>query len=115
MSKRQKRWAKCERARLIFILGGCCANCGKQSDLEFDCISPTGHDHHTGSTDQRMCFYRKQYAIGNLQVLCGKCNAIKGDEKNFDGSLSAQLPLVVDVCTFKGRPIVTTYTSEAPF
>ncbi len=30
-------------------------------------------------SSQRMSFYRKQFRLGNLQVLCGRCNAWKGD------------------------------------
>lgn len=45
--------------------------------LTFDCIIPMGHDHHRGSTDQRMAFYLKQHALKNIQLLCEKHNAQK--------------------------------------
>jgi hypothetical protein len=62
------------------LLGPKCGWCGTTEDLTFDCIVPTGDDHHRGSTDQRMRFYLYQhYEHGNVQVLCAPCNGKKGD------------------------------------
>ena len=58
-----------------------CAHCGTDENLEFDCIWPRGHRHHRGDASQRMCFYRRQFREGNLQVLCNFCNAKKGDKE----------------------------------
>ena len=80
MSLRAKLWAKKARQFLLNQLGGHCACCGVDDGLTFDCIQPTGDSHHRGSTDQRMSFYRQQNALGNIQVLCHKCNSRKGDD-----------------------------------
>ncbi len=79
MGAYQKEWARRKRAELMAELGNRCAWCGEIEGLTFDCIVPTGHNHHRGSTDQRMCFYRKQHAAGNVQILCHSCNSSKGD------------------------------------
>ncbi len=63
------------------LLGNVCAHCGTDQNLEFDCLSPRGDRHHRGDASQRMCFYRRQFREGNLQVLCNVCNGRKGDEK----------------------------------
>ncbi len=81
MARAQKEWAKQKRHELMVLLGEVCAHCGTGEDLEFDCISPRGHRHHRGDASQRMCFYRRQFRDGNLQVLCKVCNARKGDEE----------------------------------
>ena len=78
MGKRQKEWARGERQRMMGVLGGVCVICGATEGLEFDCIRPMGDRHHRYDTSQRMCFYRRQYAEGNLQLLCGSCNGRKG-------------------------------------
>jgi hypothetical protein len=77
MGKRQKRRAKERRIELMMWLGYCCAKCGKEEDLEFDCIEPQGNEHHRMDTSHRMCFYFKQYRLGNLQILCTKCHSKK--------------------------------------
>lgn len=80
MAKRQKIWARKERERLMKILRPVCVYCGATECLTFDCIKPQGHEHHTGSTDQRMVFYRRQFRLGNLCVACSSCNAKKADK-----------------------------------
>lgn len=81
MSLRAKTWAVKARRDLMNLLGAQCAWCGTEDDLTFDCIEPTGDDHHRKSTDQRMTFYRHQhFDRGNVQVLCARCNAKKGDD-----------------------------------
>jgi hypothetical protein len=79
MSRRQKEWARLARLRLIVTLGGRCAACGATQHLTFDCRVPRGHAHHGQSTDTRMCFYRAQARVGNLQLLCDRCNSLKAD------------------------------------
>ncbi len=81
MAKAQKDWAKQKRRELMTLLGNVCAYCGTVEDLEFDCIHPRGDRHHRGEASQRMCFYRRQWREGNLQVLCSVCNARKGDSE----------------------------------
>jgi 5-methylcytosine-specific restriction endonuclease McrA len=78
MGRIQKEWARKQRALLKHLLGNRCADCKKQSeDLEFDCISPCGDDHHKLDTSARMSFYRHQYRLFNLQLLCPSCHAKK--------------------------------------
>lgn len=79
MSKRHKLWAKAQRLRLYSILGNRCNGCGSETHLTFDCRSPAGDRHHKYDTSQRMCFYRAQFRIANLQLLCSQCNALKAD------------------------------------
>jgi len=74
MAKRQKQWAKRARAALLEDLGAQCAACGATEQLTFDCKTPMGDKHHRLDTSARMCFYRKQTARGNIQVLCMACN-----------------------------------------
>ncbi len=81
MAKAQKEWARRKRRELVEMLGGVCAFCGAEEGVEFDCIVPMGDRHHKYDTSQRMCFYRKQFRQGNLQLLCHECNARKGDER----------------------------------
>lgn len=78
MSARQKRWAVQQREKLIKQFGVRCRVCGGIECLEFDCIRPCGHRHHTFDTARRISFYRRQAVLGNLQVLCQCCNAKKG-------------------------------------
>lgn len=78
MGQRQKEWARRERRRIKQLLGGKCQVCGATDELEFDCNQPKGSKHHGMDTSQRMCFYRAQLRIGNLLLLCGTCNALKG-------------------------------------
>ena len=78
MARRQIEWAHRERERLLWLFGNKCRFCGATEDLQFDCIRPMGDAHHRKNANGRMLFYRKQFKAGNLQVLCGKCNAEKG-------------------------------------
>lgn len=82
MSASAKRWAVRARDELMEILGAVCACCGIAENLTFDTIRPTGDKHHKGSTDQRMIHYRYQhFEHANVQVLCHRCNARKGDSE----------------------------------
>jgi hypothetical protein len=79
MAKRHKRWASRQRQLMIAAMGGACAACGSTEALTFDCIAPRGDSHHRGNAVERMTFYRREARAGNIQVLCDKCNALKGD------------------------------------
>ncbi len=78
MARRQKEWAKKARFELQLKLGGVCAECGTDKDLDFDCIKPQGDQHHRMDTSHRISFYRRQHREGNLQLLCRyKCHKNK--------------------------------------
>ena len=79
MGARQREWAKAWRARILRILGPRCACCGATEDLTFDCIRPGGGNHARLEHSQRITFYRRQFSVGNLQVLCRRCNINKSD------------------------------------
>lgn len=80
MARRQKEWARRTRDGLLAALGRQCAWCGTTANLQFDCIIPQGDHHHKIDWSHRMSFYRQQHTEGNLQILCERCNSIKGDE-----------------------------------
>lgn len=77
MSKRHVNWAHKAKFTLQFALGGRCIECGTTKNLEFDCINPQGHRHHAIGFVRRICFYRKQHVLNNLQLLCRKCHIKK--------------------------------------
>lgn len=79
MAKRQKEWARTARLNLIAALGGSCSACGSRENLELDCMTPMGDGHHRMDTSSRVSFYRRMHRAGNLQLLCARCNAAKGD------------------------------------
>ena len=63
---------------MIAILGGKCRACGATNCLTFDCIKPTGDEHHRLSSVGRVCYYEAQMRRGNVQLLCSECNSKKG-------------------------------------
>lgn len=73
----QRKWAYAVLSKLRATLGGVCATCGTDADLEFDCIEPQGDKHHRWETNRRAVFYRRQHGVGNLQLLCKDCHAVK--------------------------------------
>lgn len=77
MGKRQKSWARRSKLSLVSLMGAKCVKCGSTEQLEFDCVSPMGGSHHRWDTSARMSFYRRQYATGNLQLLCRTCHSAK--------------------------------------
>lgn len=77
MAKKEKERARQRRFELMFLLGGVCAKCGTDRNLEFDCIIPCGDEHHRMDTSHRMSFYYRQHREGNLQILCRKHNNAK--------------------------------------
>lgn len=65
------------------LLGNCCAQCGTDKKLTFDCKVPCGDRHHRMDTSARMSFYHRQHREDNLQILCKWCNGKKGDSVPF--------------------------------
>jgi 5-methylcytosine-specific restriction endonuclease McrA len=62
---------------MVASLGGQCARCGTDEDLELDCIEPQGSAHHRLDTSSLVCFYTRQARRGNLQLLCSACHRQK--------------------------------------
>lgn len=81
MAIRQRDWAKEQTNLLRGLLGGKCEVCGATEDLEFDVVKPQGegNEHHQREWSWRLSFYREQFGQGNLQLLCKRHNAMKGD------------------------------------
>lgn len=84
MGQHQTEWARRKRDELFLILGRKCARCPSEDKLHFDVIIPVGNDdhHRKYSWDQRMRFYWRQYEEDNFQILCERCNAIKGNRED---------------------------------
>lgn len=74
MGKINNMQARRYRDTLRVLMGGACQDCGRPDRLEFHVIVPQGHDHHRSGFEGRMRFYRRQYAIGNLALLCADCH-----------------------------------------
>lgn len=82
MAKRQKDWARRKRDELLAELGGLCAYCGDDFNLEFDCKDPVSNGHGKYDTSHRMSFYCQQHRLGNIQLLCPTCNRVKGNRRH---------------------------------
>lgn len=80
---RYRRWAEQALAALRDALGGHCSNCGGSEQLEFDCREPRGDRHHRFETNRRACFYRREHAAGNLQLLCRDCHEEKSKAEQY--------------------------------
>ena len=87
MARRQRRWARESLDRLRIALNGRCNRCGDKEHLEFDCIKPQGHKHHSQGIGFRATFYWRQARAGNLQLLCRNCHSLKTLTDNARGLL----------------------------
>ena len=63
------------RAALLLSLGGVCRGCGSPDRLEFHSLIEDGGRHHRMNPFDRVTFYRKLAAGGNVVVLCRVCHA----------------------------------------
>jgi len=65
---------KMRRNELILQLGARCEICGSEENLEFD--HPYGRDWVARKQNRlhRLRLYARDYAAGNLRLLCGPCN-----------------------------------------
>lgn len=106
---RQVRWAKQAASRLREQLGGRCACCGTSETLTFDCISPQGDKHHRAGRVSRICFYRKQWRQGNIQLLCSRCNELKGGMERADWDMFRRYQ---SACLHGKQPVDTVEQSR---
>jgi 5-methylcytosine-specific restriction endonuclease McrA len=74
-----KAWRQARRARLIEMLGGCCARCGATTDLEFDHIDPSTKVFGVCAGLSKA--WRILVAeAAKCQLLCKPCHVAKGAE-----------------------------------
>jgi 5-methylcytosine-specific restriction endonuclease McrA len=78
MGLRQRAWANRAKAKLIAELGGECVMCGTTEDLEIDHLYKREWSIRNTEFSWRISKYRKEAALGLLQLLCGDCNKFKG-------------------------------------
>lgn len=71
-----KRYTK-RREELISRLGGCCVQCGRKDDLEFDHIDPKTKTLNIGKRLAGVSRERLEAEIPKLQLLCGSCHDTK--------------------------------------
>ena len=67
------------RRHIFKLLGNQCAFCGSTEELELDHIIPNGMPRRETSRSERIWEWIQAFDAGNLQILCKKCNIIKGD------------------------------------
>lgn len=85
MALRQRRWVAKASKALKKLLGGKCVVCQTTKKLTFDLIIPNDEKingkskHHKMEWSWRVSFYRRQYRLGNLQLLCEKHNNLKNN------------------------------------
>ncbi len=80
---RYRQWAIAALDKLREKLGNRCRQCGGSGELQFDCVEPRGHRHHTFETNRRACFYRREDKAGNLQLLCPTCHQEKSKSEQY--------------------------------
>lgn len=73
-------WAEKIRCELLLFLGGYCKLCGATKNLEFDHVVPIDWTPSAKSQSQRAAEYKREFAKGNLQILCSKCHGKKTAE-----------------------------------
>lgn len=66
------------RLALIKSLGGKCVECGRKNRLEIDHIEGRDWDPAKKSRWSRVAIYEREAREGKLQVLCKRCNKVKG-------------------------------------
>jgi len=79
---KRRRSAREFRRSLIQVLGGRCILCGRSRRLEFH--HPHGRDWTANRMNQmqRLRMYWRDYHLGNLELLCKKCNQGIGKPKD---------------------------------
>ncbi len=67
--------ARILRDELIVQMGGECVLCHSDEDLSFDHPHGRTWDLRSKNQLQRMRLYLRDFAAGNLRLLCGSCNS----------------------------------------
>ena len=117
---RNIRWAGRQRNMLRKLMGYVCWNCQQRKrSIHFDVIIPVhppdGHGRKL-SWDQRMRYYLKQWALGNLRLACATCNGRKGatDDKEYHRLMSLAGHRQAGDDDVEHEP-ATTVTDDVPF
>ncbi len=78
------RQYRLRRKALIVAMGGECEECGKKRRLEFH--HPNGRDWECRKLPrwQRIKMYERDFAAGQLELLCRTCNAGYNPKKEID-------------------------------
>lgn len=78
VTKRHIRRAKHLKLILFSWFYPRCNFCHSVNELEIDLITALGDAHHRYNSHRRYLFYVRQFVMGNVQILCKKCNSRKG-------------------------------------
>jgi hypothetical protein len=84
----KKRSYRRRRAALIATLGGKCALCGKEDQLELDHIDGRTWSMKLGRM-QRLRRYEQEAKEGKIRVACKPCNGLDGLLRKYGGYASA--------------------------
>lgn len=71
-------WYGDRRSTLVKKLGGKCVHCGSTRRLEIDHIHGRDYVARELSSNQRLCLYFREAREGKVQLLCKRCNVLKG-------------------------------------
>lgn len=78
---KRSRWSRLYQQRreaLLDMLGRKCKHCGANDNLTFDHIRPADWPRNRYSSHERLRLYLQEAKIGNIQILCHRCNPSKG-------------------------------------
>jgi 5-methylcytosine-specific restriction endonuclease McrA len=86
MGKRERRWAREARQRLIQDMGGVCWACGSEWLLQFDHIREDGGHkvRRWAGMAFRMVMFRKDWKAKKIQLLCESCHRDKPRNKRYN-------------------------------
>lgn len=82
--------AQRRRRGLVVFLGGVCFFCGATSGLEFHSLEAIPRQHHNLSVGDRVTYYRRLAARGDVMLLCVRCHRNLEDWQRMVGRLLAK-------------------------
>jgi 5-methylcytosine-specific restriction endonuclease McrA len=97
--------------RAVHHLGGCCAHCGSDVELEFDHIDPQTKSFEITS---RTCLSWERIAeeLAKCQLLCSICHKVKSDTEGqvpHGGGAAGRRRCKCDLCRAKKREYMREY------